>query len=253
MKCDFDGRIIKSIQRRGKYMIFNTNGEQALLVHLGMSGRFTVHAKGQEYHRAEHDHVVFILGNGARVVYNDARRFGFMIPVSQANWQTEAPFASMGPEPLSEDFTAPALLKRLKARRTPIKVALLDQSVVAGIGNIYASEALFEARIDPRKPAFDLSVKEAEALTSAIQSVLLRAIEAGGSTLKDYRHADGALGYFQHHFAVYDREKEPCPGCLCDFISTGGIQRLAQSGRTTYFCPHMQAHKMIALKKREKR
>ncbi len=236
----FINRVIRAINRRGKYIIMETDGAHVLVMHLGMSGRFSMLMPGEPYMPAKHDHVVLTLQGGARLVFNDARRFGFMIPQLQKNWQMQKPFDVMGPEPLGNEFSGAVLRKKLRGRQTPIKAALLDQAILAGVGNIYASEALFQAGIHPRKMAGTLNAKEAEKLVVAIRDVLSRAIDAGGSTLKDYRRADGELGYFQHDFAVYDRAGLACPGCTCDIKQTGGIQKYVQGGRSTYFCPARQ-------------
>ena len=156
------------------------------------------------------------------------------------NWRQEKSFSSMGPEPLSEEFTGASMRKKFANKNAPVKTVLLDQSVVAGIGNIYACEALFHAGIDPAKKAGEISAPKIEKLVQAIRSVLLRAIEAGGSTLRDHRRTDGSEGYFQHDFSVYDREGKPCPDCRCDIATTGGIHRIAQAGRSTFYCPGKQ-------------
>jgi len=161
--------------------------------------------------------------------------------VNQDSWQGQAPFNAMGPEPLGNDFNGAALKEALHNKKTPIKSALLDQRVVAGIGNIYACEALYDSGIDPQRQSASLAVDECEDLAGAIKAVLLRAIDKGGSSLKDYKHTDGNLGYFQHHFSVYDREGQPCPAPQCGCEQTGGVKRIVQQGRSTFFCPHRQS------------
>ena len=201
---------VERLERRGKYMMAMLSSGEALIMHLGMTGRFTVHGEnaGRFYHDAggveKHDHVVFSFKGGAVIVYNDARRFGFMDLVPGENLDESKHFAAMGPEPLGPGFTLDAFNEALKARSAPIKAALLDQRVVAGIGNIYACEALFRAGVSPRRKAFGVAGLRASRLYPEILAVLGEAIEAGGSTLRDFAASDGALGYFQHRFQVYD-------------------------------------------------
>jgi len=184
----------------------------------------------------KHDHVVLDFDTGARVTFNDARRFGAMDLMPTDGAGAHPLLAALGPEPLGNDFHEEGLLARLAGRRTPIKAALLDQHVVAGLGNIYVAEVLHRAGIDPRRPCDRIAARRIAALVPAIREVLAEAIEAGGSSLRDYRQADGGLGYFQHAFRVYGREGRPCtmPGC------TGTVQRIVQSGRSTFWCPRCQ-------------
>ncbi len=216
-------------------------------MHLGMSGRFTVTGDGAarrpgEFHFAggtdpAHDHVSFTVagpGGEARIDYNDPRRFGFMDLAPTDSLGLSAHFSAMGPEPLGQEFTPATLRAALAGRRAPLKNALLDQSVVAGLGNIYVCEALWRARISPRRPAGRLSAASAARLHAAIQDVLIEAIEAGGSSLRDFAGSDGSLGYFQHRFSVYDREGEPCPGC------GSPVRRFVQGGRSSYACRNCQ-------------
>ncbi len=231
---------IASIQRRGKYILAFADNGHGFVLHLGMSGVIRIeHA--QEETDKKHDHVLWTFANGPRVVLNDARRFGFVQAVNQDSWQGQAPFNAMGPEPLGNDFNGAALKEALHNKKTSIKSALLDQRVVAGIGNIYACEALYDSGIDPQRQSASLAVDECEDLAGAIKAVLLRAIDKGGSSLKDYKHTDGNLGYFQHHFSVYDREGQPCPAPQCGCEQTGGVKRIVQQGRSTFFCPHRQS------------
>jgi formamidopyrimidine-DNA glycosylase len=178
--------------------------------------------------------VVLDMGNGARVTFNDARRFGAMDLMATGTEEAHPLLAALGPEPLGNAFSETYLAQRLHGRLTPIKAALLDQTVVAGLGNIYVSEALHRARISPRRLAGNLGPVRAARLVPIIREVLAEAIEAGGSSLRDYRQADGELGYFQHAFRVYDREGQPCPVCA------SAIARIVQSGRSSYFCPRCQ-------------
>ncbi len=207
-----------------------------------MSGRMLVSGQmlGEFHHDhpapQKHDHVVLQMEGDARVTFNDARRFGAMDLVETASAEDASLLASLGPEPLGNGFDDAYLVQALQGRRTPIKSALLDQHLVAGLGNIYVCETLFRARISPRRLAGDLSAKRAASLVPIIRDVLSEAIEAGGSSLRDHRQTNGELGYFQHTFRVYDREGQPCttPGC------TGTIARIVQSGRSSFYCPRCQ-------------
>ena len=170
---------------------------------------------------------------------NDPRRFGFLLMYEGGAWQNSKHFSTMGPEPLGNAFSGPVLAERLSGRKAPIKPALLDQNVVAGLGNIYVCEALYEAGISPLRPAGDLKTKEYEALAASIRNVLTRAIEAGGSSLRDYRHTDGGLGCFQHSFSVYDREGQACPACAAAKVKCD-VTRIVQAGRSTFYCGRRQ-------------
>lgn len=234
------GRRIVRLSRRAKYLLIHIEGGNLLAVHLGMSGRLGIIQNIALYNRRPHDHMVITLDDGAGVVLNDARRFGMVLMMAETDMAAHPAFSAIGPEPLADDFTGETLAGRLCKSRVAIKQALLDQRVVAGVGNIYASEALFEARISPLRAAGDVTKKEAGRLAAAIRSVLARAIAAGGSSLKDYRQADGSLGYFQHGFAVYDREGEPCPSCGGSGRKKGIIHKIMQGGRATYHCPRCQ-------------
>ncbi|HPG88813.1 MAG TPA: bifunctional DNA-formamidopyrimidine glycosylase/DNA-(apurinic or apyrimidinic site) lyase [Hyphomicrobium sp.] len=246
------GRTIERLERRAKYLVAVLSGGDALVMHLGMTGRFTVLAGNHaaflgEYVYAsgadpKHDHVVFELESGARVVYNDPRRFGFMVMMRDDERASHALFKNMGVEPLGPDLTAEYLAQRAVGRKVNLKSFLMDQRNVAGLGNIYVSEALHRAKISPDRAARFLSdgrgrpTDRAYALVPAITSVLEQAIAAGGSTLKDYRHADGERGAFQESFAVYDRDGAPCPRPGC----AGVIRRTVHTGRATYACSRCQ-------------
>jgi formamidopyrimidine-DNA glycosylase len=244
------GRRVLTLSRRAKYLLAHLDNGQTLIVHLGMSGRLTIHGPdaavkpGGFHHKTaddgsgdgKHDHVVFETDEGTRIVFTDHRRFGLMTIADTDALSSHALFAGLGPEPLDEPFTPAFLSAALNAKRTPIKSALLDQRVVAGLGNIYVCEALFRARISPKRLARSVAGERAKRLVPAIRKVLEAAIKAGGSSLRDYAKADGELGYFQHHFAVYDREDKPCPAKDC----RGKIKRIVQSGRSTYYCPSCQ-------------
>ena len=234
------GARVVQLRRRSKYILADLDRGESLLIHLGMSGRMLVsgvmlggfhldHPAPQK-----HDHVVLHMEGGARVTFNDARRFGAMDLVRTDREEAYWLLAGLGPEPFGNDFHEDYLVARLKGRATPIKAALLDQRVVAGLGNIYVSEVLFRAGIDPRRQAGRISAKRVASLVPIIREVLAEAIEAGGSSLRDHRQADGELGYFQHSFRVYDREDEPCSTCGTP------IRRIVQSGRSSFFCPACQ-------------
>lgn len=230
------GRAFSAFERRGKYIIARLQEGGALIWHLGMSGSIRIYKSGEAYSPALHDHALFTLADGGTVAFNDPRRFGFLLYYEGDSWREAEPFASMGPEPLGNDFNAPVLAARLAGRKSPIKTALLDQKIVAGLGNIYVCEALWGARISPLRAAGQLRESETEDLAGQIRAVLTRAIAAGGSSLRDYRHTDGGLGCFQHSFSVYDREGESCPAC-----GKGcRIERITQAGRSTFYCPAVQ-------------
>jgi len=232
-----EGRRIERVARRAKYILVHLEGGGVLIVHLGMSGRMVVTAAGGvAVPPDKHDHVVFTLEDGAVIRFNDARRFGLMDFTTEAALPRHKLFAGLGPEPLGNEFSGPALAAALAGKKTPIKAALLDQGVVAGLGNIYVSESLYWAALSPRRIAASIQGERAERLVTAIRSVLNRAIAAGGSSLRNYVQASGELGYFQHEWAVYGREREACPGCDCG----GGIKRIVQSGRSTFYCAKRQ-------------
>ncbi len=243
------GRRVKRLWRRAKYLLADLDDEETLVIHLGMSGRMRVYAEGRErrvgqyvYDPApsaagcgKHDHVVFETDAPARIVFTDPRRFGLMTLIATEALNGTPLFKGIGVEPFAREFN-PAYLRRvLMDRKSPIKAALLDQRVVAGLGNIYACEALFRAKLSPKRLAKNVSEKSAAPLVSAIKAVLREAIKAGGSSHRDHQRVDGALGEFQHRFAVYDREGKPCPG------NCGGtVKRIVQAGRSTFYCPRCQ-------------
>ena len=238
-----EGRRVTRIDRRAKYILIHLDSGEILLCHLGMSGRMVL-TNGAARPLDPHDHVVFFTDDGGEIRFNDARRFGVMDLVAPEDLARHRLLKDLGPEPLSNAFSGPELAARLKGRRSSIKAALLDQKVVAGLGNIYVSEALFFAGISPRRQAYTVQDERAERLAAAVRQVLEAAIAAGGSSLRDYVQADGELGYFQHHWAVYGREGEPCPGCDCGpaegTSGTRGIRRIVQSNRATFYCPSRQ-------------
>jgi formamidopyrimidine-DNA glycosylase len=228
------GAKIGALRRRGKYILIELDADGTLLLHLGMSGRITAGPGGAPH--ALHDHVVLTLDDGTVVRFNDARRFGLLDYMRRGEESAHPLLAGMGPEPLEPGFDGRYLAQKLAGKMTPIKAALLDQRVVAGLGNIYVCEALYRAGLSPRRLAATVTGGRADKLTAAIRATLSDAIEAGGSSLRDYVQADGELGYFQHHWAVYGREGEPCPGCTC----AEGVRRIVQSGRSTFFCAKKQ-------------
>jgi formamidopyrimidine-DNA glycosylase len=240
------GATIVRLERRAKYLLGRLDREDTLVMHLGMSGRFEIaRPEGQtrpgQFHYApdpdpKHAHIVFETDAGARVTYYDPRRFGYMALVNTATLQLHPWFAGLGPEPLSEAFDAAHLKAAFRDRKQGPKTLLLDQRIVAGLGNIYVCEALNRARISPFKAAGRIPGKKLEALVPEIKAVLGEAIQAGGSTLRDFAQADGALGYFQHRFRTYDREGQPCRNDGC----RGVIDRRVQAGRSTFFCPVCQ-------------
>jgi formamidopyrimidine-DNA glycosylase len=243
------GRTVTSLRRRAKYLLADLDSGETLVIHLGMSGRMSVYAKGAQrklgnyvYDTAplgagtgKHDHVVFETDAPARIVFNDHRRFGLMALVSTQHLEQDKLFKSIGVEPLSEKFNTAHLAKVLDGKKTPIKSALLDQRLIAGLGNIYVCEALFRAKISPKRRAGSLKKERLAPLVTAIKKVLKDAIAAGGSTLRDHAQATGDPGNFQHHFLAYGREGKPCKlGCK------GTVKRIVQAGRSTFYCPKCQ-------------
>ncbi len=245
------GATVTRLTRRAKYLLARLDREDTLVMHLGMSGRFEISHPLQEgpqgtmrpgeFHYApdpdpKHAHIVFETEQGARVTYYDPRRFGYMALVNTATLELHPWFAGLGPEPLSDDFNAAHLKVAFAGRKQGPKTLLLDQRIVAGLGNIYVCEALHRARISPFKPAGGISKPRLEKLVADIRDILSEAIAAGGSTLRDFVQTDGALGYFQHRFRAYDHEGRPCPNAGCG----GVIARKVQSGRSTFYCPTCQ-------------
>ena len=223
------GATVTTLGRRAKYGLIDTDRGDTLIFHLGMSGRWRVDPGETE----AHDHLLLETGAGRRLALNDPRRFGFLDLLPTAELDTYPPFAAMGPEPLGPALTAAYLREALAGRRAPIKAMLLDQRVVAGLGNIYVCEALHRARIAPSRAAGRIALPRLERLAAEIRAVLLDAIEAGGSSLRDFAHPDGALGYFSKQFAVYGREGE---ACACGTL----VRRRTEAGRSTFWCPACQ-------------
>lgn len=236
-----EGVRVLGLARRAKYVMVALSSGETLVMHLGMSGRFRVFGGPLATLRV-HDHVVLHLSSGDVVIYNDPRRFGYMDLIASDRLEEHKYFKALGPEPLGNEFHEGVLAERARGRNTAIKSFLLDQRVVAGLGNIYVLEALFDVGLHPSRPASILATKAgrpraiASDLTFAVRAVLQKAIKAGGSSLKDYVKADGSMGYFQHAFQVYGREGEAClrKGC------SGQIERIVQAGRSSFFCPQCQ-------------
>ncbi|MGB8899413.1 MAG: bifunctional DNA-formamidopyrimidine glycosylase/DNA-(apurinic or apyrimidinic site) lyase, partial [Methylocella sp.] len=235
------GLRVEALRRRAKYLIAELDGADVLVMHLGMSGSFrieqargTVPVAGAK--NSQHDHVAFDLSTGVRIVYNDPRRFGFMQLIPRPEFSAHPLFKNIGIEPLGDEFDGQALARLLAGKRSSLKAALLDQSSIAGLGNIYVCEALHRAGLSPRRAAASLvrrdgsPTKRATLLARVVREVLEEAVAAGGSSLRDHRKTDGALGYFQHSFRVYGRDQEPCPRC------GGKVGRITQSGRATFHC-----------------
>ena len=225
------GRTIERIDRRAKYILAHLDDGWTLIAHLGMSGRMTLTDEAPPA-ADKHDHIEFRTDEGTTVRFNDPRRFGSMDLIRTAELNAHPILASLGPEPLSNSFNEVALSIALRGRKTPIKSALLDQKIVAGLGNIYVCEALFRAGISPKRMAYTIPGQRAARLVTAIRDVLNAAIAAGGSSLRDYVQTNGKLGYFQHNWRVYDREGETCAHNGCG----GTIRRIVQSGRSTFYC-----------------
>ncbi len=236
------GKRVLALRRRSKYILADLSSGETLLIHLGMSGRMLISGGILgDFHFAhpaaqKHDHVVLHFDGGARVTFNDARRFGAMDLMPTDKAEDHPLLAVLGPEPMGNTFDESYLIAALQGRNTPIKSALLDQHLIAGLGNIYVCEVLFRAGISPLRRAGQISAKRTASLVPVIRQVLAEAIDAGGSSLRDYRQTDGELGYFQHRFQVYDREGQPCITSGCH----GTIARIVQSGRSSYYCPHCQ-------------
>jgi len=225
---ELHNKKITKIERRAKYLIIHFGKfKDELVIHLGMSGKILL---GKDLTRKKHDHVVFHFTDSSEMVFNDARRFGVVTLKSMAGDL----FKHLGPEPFSAEFDIKYLYDKLKTRKAPIKPALMDQTLVVGVGNIYASEALFRTKISPKTPANKLTKPKLTALIKNIRNVLQESIESGGSTLRDYVRSDGDTGYFQHHFDVYGKKGKPCPRC------DGTIAQITQAGRSTFYCPNCQ-------------
>ena len=247
-----EGQTVTGLGRRAKYLMADLTSGDVLLMHLGMSGSFRVlkedgkNAPGHFHHpRGEdraHDHVIFHMSSGTAVIFNDPRRFGYMKIIARNALEDEPLLRGLGPEPLGNEFDAAMLARSCANKKTSLKVALLDQRVVAGLGNIYVCEALYRSHLSPRRLAATLATKKGEPtdhagrLVNSIHAVLNQAIKAGGSSISDHRLTSGELGYFQHSFQVYDREGEKCQTARCGGI----VRRFVQNGRSTFWCPKCQ-------------
>lgn len=224
---------IKSILRRSKYLLIDYGKDSFLVMHLGMSGKILNSDVGR-YNKAKHDHFCIDFSDNSKMIFNDPRRFGLVTIINKEEIESHKLFASLGPEPLTDEVDGKYLKLIFKDRKIAIKQALMDSRNLVGVGNIYACEALFRSGINPKKAAGDISEKRLEELSLDIKAVLLEAIKSGGSTLRDYVRSDGSSGYFQHNFRVYGRENQPCVICSTD------IKRIVHQGRSTYYCPACQ-------------
>lgn len=239
---DFRERILHSriisYQRQAKYIIIGLDNGLSLIWHLGMSGRVKICDKMPETFD-KHDHVIIETEKGI-LIYNDARRFGLLTYCETQQLTKHHLLCRLGIDPFDNAFNGEYLFKKLKNKKVPIKIALLDQTIINGIGNIYASEALYSARILPTRCAGEISKKECETLAESVRFTLEKAIEAGGSTLKDYIKPDGSMGYFQNMHCVYNKTGQKCPDCTCNISQTGGIKKIVQAGRSSFYCPTKQ-------------
>jgi formamidopyrimidine-DNA glycosylase len=234
-----EGRRVARVERRAKYILLHLSGGGVVIWHLGMSGRVQVLA-GPQAKPAKHAHVTLQTDGGKSVVFVDPRRFGLMVLAAEDGLAEHALLRRLGPEPLGDAFDAASLAASLKGRQGAIKTAIMDQGIVAGMGNIYASESLFRAAISPKRKAGTVRGGRAARLVAAIRGVFIEAINAGGSTLRDHRRPNGDRGRFQHAFRVYGRDGKACPGCDCNPAISGGIRKISQSGRATFYCPRRQ-------------
>lgn len=228
------GNKIINISRQAKYLLLSLENGLTIIWHLGMSGKVKICDKLPEK-LEKHDHVIFETDK-CFLIYNDARRFGMLDVVETKNLAANPIFAHIGVDPFDAKLDGLFLFNKLKNKKIPIKVALLDQKIINGIGNIYASEALFDARINPIRMSDKLKLKECEKLVDSIRKILQKAIAAGGSSIHDYKKPDGSLGYFQNMHCVYNKTGQKCPECTCNIAQTGGIKKIVQAGRSTFYC-----------------
>ena len=242
MALRLERQSILQLRRRSKYILADLSSNETLLIHLGMSGRILVSGDplGRYIHQhsapKKHDHVILDFSNGTRITFNDPRRFGTMDLFDTSNESSNKFLEHLGPEPLGNHFDPETFVKKIKQRKSPIKSVLLDQRIIAGLGNIYVCETLFRAGISPRRTSNKISLARLKTLVTHLKDVLTEAIAAGGSSLRDFKHTDGEMGYFQHNFDVYGREGETCSRLGCH----GHIKRLVQSGRSSFYCPTCQ-------------
>lgn len=232
------GADIVSYRRIAKYLVINLSNGYSIVWHLGMSGRIKISENPPEK-LEKHDHIMITTENGV-LIFNDARRFGLLTICPTEKLKEFHLFSRMGIDPFAQELTAEYLHGKFKNKKIPIKVALLDQAIITGIGNIYASEALFDAGISPLRETGKITLKECFKLIESVRKILSRAIDAGGSTLKDYHKPDGSEGYFQHEHCVYNKTGQRCPHCTCDVSQTGGIKKIVQGGRSSFYCPKLQ-------------
>lgn len=232
------GTKIISLQRIAKYMIVNLDNELSIIWHFGMSGKIKTESVKPEI-TDKHDHIIITTDKGI-LIYNDARRFGLVTLCESENLKNHHCFKRIGLDPWDENLTPDYLLAKLANRKTAIKIALLDQEIICGIGNIYASEILYKAHILPQRNSESITKHEASEIIKYTREILDESIKAGGSTIHDYKHPDGNIGYFQQKHCVYNKTGQSCPDCKCDITKTGGIKKDVQGGRSTFYCPTLQ-------------
>ncbi len=233
------GARIRTFERKAKYMLMHLDNGKTVIWHFGMSGKIKIESATTPNEPQKHDHVILETSKG-RLIYNDPRRFGLIALCNTTNWRKNPLFINLGPDPWDESFSPDYLAAKLANKKTTIKVALLDQTIVCGIGNIYASEILYLARIRPDRTAESISAAEIKQLIKRTRQVLQQAIEAGGSSIHDYVHPDGDIGYFQESHCVYNKIGLRCPQCRCNFAKTGGIKKIVLGGRSTFYCDTLQ-------------
>ena len=232
------GAKIEKYQRIGKYVVISLDNDFCIVWHLGMSGKIKT-LKEPPLHLEKHDHIVIKTENGW-LVYNDPRRFGLFTTIKKKDINKSEIFKNTGIDPFDNNLTGELFFEKIKNKKTPIKITLLDQSVVCGIGNIYAPEILYESRISPFRESNKIDKKECDILVKNIRTILQKAIDNGGSTLRDYQKPDGSLGYFQNMHCVYNKTGQKCPDCTCNIELTGGIKKAVQAGRSTFYCETLQ-------------
>ncbi len=232
------GAFIRGYRRRAKYILIDLSNALSIIWHMGMSGKVLICDQAPEP-PDKHDHIL-VRTSAGWMIYNDARRFGFFTYAETDCLDRLSPFDNMGPEPFDNTFDDAYLFSKFQQKKIPVKAALLDQRIVTGIGNIYASEALFRAGISPLRPAENISRPECKKLVAAVRETLQKAIDAGGSSLRDYKKPDGSLGYFQNLHCVYNKTGQKCPQCTCDVLKTGGIKKTIIAGRSSFYCPQKQ-------------
>jgi formamidopyrimidine-DNA glycosylase len=234
------GQNVLRVDRRAKYILCHLEHDRILAIHLGMSGRVRILPSGSNQPLGKHDHFEIVMEDGSRIILNDARRFGMVFDFPAVNFLVHPRFRHLGPEPLSADFSPEYLMRILQRKTGEIKPVIMDQQLVVGVGNIYACEALYRARISPLRKASTLEGEEIALLVKSIKEILSEAITAGGTTLRDHRTVEGGLGYFQQNLSVYGREKLACPACICDHCKECAVRRIVQAGRSTFYCPVIQ-------------